>query len=101
MCDLAKPLKKLKAMIGLKNIKNEIVDMILYSIQNFDKNNNDMLHTVIEGPPGVGKTELGKILCEIYAAMGIVKENKFVIAKRTDLIGEFLGHFRAKNSTYH
>jgi SpoVK/Ycf46/Vps4 family AAA+-type ATPase len=79
-------------MIGLDLVKNSIVDMILYYLQNFEKKNNNMLHTIIEGPPGVGKTQLGKILAEIYAGMGVIKSNKFKLVKRTDLVGEFLGH---------
>ncbi len=49
-----------------------------------------------EGPPGVGKTELGKIIGKIYAKLGIVKSDKFKIVKRTDLIGEYLGHTAQK-----
>jgi hypothetical protein len=93
--NLIGPLIKLKDMIGLTNIKDSIIDMILYYLQNLEKNNNNMLHTVIEGAPGVGKTELAKILGEIYAGMGII-ENKFKIVKRTDLIGEYLGHTAQK-----
>ena len=89
---LVKPLTKLQSMIGLELVKNSIIDMILYFLQNFEKRNNNMLHTVIEGPPGVGKTQLGKILAEIYACMGIIKSNKFKLVKRTDLVGEYLGH---------
>jgi len=90
---LIKPLEKLKSMIGLELVKNSIVDMILYYLQSFEKRNKNMLHTVIEGPPGVGKTELGKILAEVYAGLGIINNSdKFKIVKRTDLIGEYLGH---------
>lgn len=89
---LALPLKKLKSMIGLNKVKDSILDMILYYVQNFEKNNKNMLHTVIEGPPGVGKTELGRIIAEIYASMGVIKSNKFKIVRRTDLIGEYVGH---------
>src|SRR5206468_3477702 len=87
---LIKPLTKLKSMIGLSSVKNAIVDMIMYYLQNFENKNNNMLHTVIEGPPGVGKTELGKILAEIYADLGITKSNKFRLVKRSDLVGEYL-----------
>nr|QBK88653.1 MAG: AAA family ATPase [Mimivirus LCMiAC01] len=66
--------------------------MILYYLQHFENRNNNMLHTIIEGSPGVGKTELGKIIADIYAKMGIIKSNKFKLVKRTDLIGEYLGH---------
>jgi hypothetical protein len=93
---LQKPLMKLKSLIGLNKVKKDIVDMVLYYMQEFERKNNNMLHTVIEGPPGVGKTELGKILAEIYAGLGIIKSNKFKLVKRTDLIGEYLGHTAIK-----
>jgi len=93
---LVKPLSKLKAMIGLDNVKNAIVDMILYYLQQFETKNNSMLHTVIEGPPGVGKTQLGKILAEVYAGLGVIPSNKFKLVKRSDLVGEYLGHTAPK-----
>lgn len=89
---LVKPLTKLKQMVGLEAVKNSIVDMILYYLQNFEKKNNNMLHTVIEGPPGVGKTQLGKILAEVYAGLGVISSNKFKLVKRSDLIGQYVGH---------
>lgn len=89
---LRKPLTKLDSMIGLNSVKDSILDMILYYLQNFESRNNNMLHTVIEGPPGVGKTELGRIMAEVYSALGIIPSNKFKIVRRTDLVGEYLGH---------
>lgn len=93
---LVKPLLNLKKMIGINDVKNSIVDMILYYLQNFEKKNKNMLHTVIEGPPGVGKTRFAKILADVYAALGVIPTNKFTIAKRPDLIGEFVGHTSVK-----
>jgi hypothetical protein len=90
------PLLKLRSMIGLKDLKNSIIDMILFYLQNFDLTHNNMLHTVIEGPPGVGKTEVGKIIAEIYACLGVIKTNKFKLVRRSDLIGEYLGHTAIK-----
>ena len=89
---LMTPLHKLNGMVGLKKIKESIMEMILYFMQNFEKKNKSMLHTIIEGPPGTGKTEIGMILAEIYACMGITKSAKFRKVKRTELIGEFVGH---------
>jgi len=94
--NLRGPLKKLHSMIGLKSIKDSIIDMVLYYLQHFENKNNNMLHTIIEGPPGVGKTELGKIIADIYAKLGIIKSNKFKLVKRTDLIGKYLGHTAEK-----
>ena len=50
-----------------------------------------MLHTVIEGSPGVGKTRFGKILAEIYSSLNIIPSNKFKIVTRSDLIGRYIG----------
>jgi broad-specificity NMP kinase len=58
--------------------------------------NLDMLHTVIEGPPGVGKTIFGKILARVYLSLGITHKDKFKIVRRTDLVGEYLGHTAMK-----
>ena len=89
---LIEPLEKLKLMIGMNDIKKTIVDLILYNIQNFETGNSSMLHTIIEGSPGTGKTEVAKIIGEIYLKMGILKKDIFKSVKRTDLIGQYLGH---------
>lgn len=95
--NLVEPLEELKKMIGMTSVKENIVDHIIFYLQNFDEGGlNDMLHTVIQGPPGVGKTELGRVLSKIYLAMGILKNDKFIIAKRSDLIGKYLGHTAAQ-----
>jgi len=89
-------LNKLNHLIGMKQVKENITNQILYYIQRFHESYQDMVHTCIEGPPGCGKTTLGKILCEIYYELGIVKTNKFVIAKRSDLIAGYLGQTAIK-----
>lgn len=82
---------KLKKMIGLDNIKNEIIDMILYYLMEFEKKNNNMLHMTLEGSPGCGKTKLAKIISKLLGAMGILDNDKVVYARRTDMIGQYLG----------
>jgi hypothetical protein len=94
--NLVEPLEKLNKMIGLDNIKKSVVEFIIYHSQHLERQNNDMFHTVIQGPPGVGKTEIAKILGNIYTKIGVTKNNKFKIVKRSDLIGKFLGHTATK-----
>jgi SpoVK/Ycf46/Vps4 family AAA+-type ATPase len=89
--NLILPLTELKNMIGMKSIKEDIIDHILFKIQDFDMYNNMMMHTVIEGPPGTGKTEVAKIIGKIYLAMGILYNNKFIKATRSQLIAGYLG----------
>ena len=108
--NLIPTLERLENVIGMETVKKNIVNQIVYFMSGLDVN-DDMLHTVITGPPGVGKTLLGNIIGEIYYKLGIVngngnrhidpitKEEKdyvFKIAKRSDLIGEFLGHTAMK-----
>jgi len=93
---LVVPLEELNNMIGMKRVKVDIVDHILFNIQKLDDKNKDMLHTVIEGPPGVGKTELGKILGKIYLAMGVLKNNIFKKVSRSDMVAKYLGQTAIK-----
>lgn len=88
---LVEPLTELNNMIGMESVKQDMVDHILFRIQNLDPANTDMMHTVIQGPPGVGKTEVAKIIGKIYLAMGILKNNKFIKATRSQLIAGYLG----------
>ena len=50
-----------------------------------------MLHMSLEGSPGCGKTKLAKIISKILTGLGILENDNIVYAKRTDLIGKFLG----------
>ena len=109
--NLIEPLKELKQTIGMKQVKNNIINQIIYFLQDLDDEKN-MMHTVITGPPGVGKSLLGYLLSKIYYKMGIIKgsnskkfinpitgekENfKFNIVRRSDLIGEYVGHTAVK-----
>jgi hypothetical protein len=100
LIDLIVPLEKLQDMIGLAEVKDKVLDMIFFYLQRLEKKSNMMLHTTIEGPPGVGKTEVGKILAEVYAAMGVLPENKITFAKRSDFIGKYVGHTEDKTEEF-
>lgn len=119
LCNLVEPLTKLKNMIGMKNVKENMVNQIVFFLQGFNQKENcnecmdciyglpctsnqnqDMLHTIITGPPGVGKTEVGKILAQVYKAMGVLSKGHMHIATRSDLIGKYLGHTAAKTQEF-
>jgi AAA+ superfamily predicted ATPase len=89
---IKRPLIKLNKMVGLKEIKNEIIDMLLYYLMNFETCPNNMLHMTLEGPPGCGKTKLAKIISQIMNGMQILNTDKIIFAKSTDLIGQYVGH---------
>jgi SpoVK/Ycf46/Vps4 family AAA+-type ATPase len=81
--NLLPSLIKLKNTIGMTNVKDSLVGQIIFFLNEFDNDNMDMMHTIIQGPPGVGKTLLGKIIGELYYYMGIIKPKlKPIIKKR-------------------
>jgi AAA+ superfamily predicted ATPase len=90
---------ELQNMIGMKNLKDIILDQILYFSQNLHKNKNkesDFMHTVIYGPPGTGKTEVAKILGKIFSKLGVLEKGTFKKATRHDLIAGYLGQTAMK-----
>jgi SpoVK/Ycf46/Vps4 family AAA+-type ATPase len=97
--NIKEPLEELNNMIGMKDLKNNIVDQILYFVQQLHKNKNssgEFLHTVIYGPPGTGKTEIAKIMGKIYSKIGILSKGTFKKVTRSDLIAGFLGQTALK-----
>jgi SpoVK/Ycf46/Vps4 family AAA+-type ATPase len=89
-----KPLEKLNDLIGMDEVKQNIVDQVLFFAQ--DLNKNEMMHTCLSGPPGVGKTTLGKILAELYCSMGLLETDNFRVVSRPELIGGYLGQTALK-----
>ena len=88
------PLFELNNLVGMDNVKKQIIDQILYFSQGI--HDADMLHTVIMGKPGVGKTTLARIIGNVYIGLGLCQNNNFIIAKRSDLIGRYLGETAIK-----
>jgi len=96
--NIHKPLIQLDNMIALNDIKVNIVEQILYYIQDFHNDSSDYMHTVIYGPPGTGKTELAKIIGKIFSKIGVLKKDIFKKVTRSDLIGGYLGQTALKTT---
>ncbi len=96
--DIKAPLTKLNNMIGMKDLKCNVVDQILYFVQDLHKGEGDFMHTVIYGPPGTGKTEIAMIVGDIYSKMGALRKNTFKKVTRHDLIAGYLGQTAIKTS---
>jgi SpoVK/Ycf46/Vps4 family AAA+-type ATPase len=98
--NIKEPLQELNNMIGMTELKNNIVDQILYFVQELHKNKSestgDFMHTVIYGPPGTGKTEIAKMMGKIYSKIGILNKGTFKKVTRSDLIAGYLGQTAIK-----
>jgi SpoVK/Ycf46/Vps4 family AAA+-type ATPase len=83
-------------MIGMKQLKSNIVYQILYFIQELNKNSDEFMHTVIYGPPGTGKTEVAKIIGKIFSKIGLLSKGTFKKVTRSDLIAGYVGQTALK-----
>jgi SpoVK/Ycf46/Vps4 family AAA+-type ATPase len=91
-------LDSLNNMIGMKTLKNAIIDQVLYFLQNLHVNGgeSDFKHTALFGPPGTGKTEVAKLIGQMYSKMGVLKNNVFKKVTRADLVAGYLGQTALK-----
>ena len=91
-------LSSLDNMIGMVEMKTSVLDQLLYFIQDLhiSEKTSEFKHTVICGPPGTGKTEIAKILGNMYSKMGVLKNNVFKKVTRNDLIAGYLGQTALK-----
>jgi len=93
----SEPYDELQKMIGLKEIK-EVVDEIIDSAR-IQKLRSDMgmdsyntsLHMVFTGNPGSAKTTVARLISQIFTKEGILKTGKYVECGRADLVGRYVG----------
>jgi SpoVK/Ycf46/Vps4 family AAA+-type ATPase len=92
-------LEKLNAIIGMDSAKNTITTIVLYYLQNLCVRNVDMMHTMIKGDSGTGKTMLARIIGEIYWKLGVLdqcKSNSHNVEKVDDNVDDNHRHLRKK-----
>ena len=91
-------LNQINDMVGLESIKRDLTSQIIYYLQPFNK--GDYKHTIISGPPGTGKTELAKLIGNVFSHLGVFGHGvvKFKKATRNDLIAGYLGQTAIKTN---
>ncbi len=97
--DIAPHLEKLNNFVGIQELKTQLLEQIIYFIQDLhinSANESEYLHTILAGPPGTGKTAIAEIIGNIYAHLGILKKKTFKKVTRSDLIGGYLGQTAIK-----
>jgi Holliday junction resolvasome RuvABC ATP-dependent DNA helicase subunit len=97
LCNIREVLIELDSMIGMEKLKTDLIQQILYYLQDLH-HNAEYKHMVLTGPPGVGKTEIAKIVAKLFLKMGVLKNGIFKKATRADLVGSFLGQTAMKTT---
>ena len=97
--DLPTIMKDLNGLVGLKEIKEQINDLV--ALLKFNKKvnldiKNFNLHMIFSGNPGTGKTTVGRLITDIFYNLGYINQNKITEVTAKDLIAEYIGQTSGK-----
>jgi SpoVK/Ycf46/Vps4 family AAA+-type ATPase len=86
-----KTLKALQDMVGMHDIKQQLVKMIKLKCQGDSLGQNEIDHVAIAGPPGCGKTAVAEHIARIYSQMGDLNNDRIVRGNKANMVSKWLG----------
>ena len=93
-----KSMKSLNAMVGLKNVKGNMVTAFNRMKFNEERrllgltsSNNVVHHMIFTGNPGTGKTTVAKMVGSIYHSLGLLSKGDVIVTERSQMVGRYIG----------
>ncbi|HEX3033091.1 MAG TPA: AAA family ATPase [Bacillota bacterium] len=93
---------ELDSLIGLTNVKALMRE--IYAFVEIQKRRQKekllaeptVLHMIVKGNPGTGKTTVARIIGRLFREMGVLSKGHLIEIERADLVGEYIGHTAQK-----
>lgn len=84
-------LGQMNALVGLSNVKSQFRDIYKMQLLGLGDDKKSRYHMIFTGNPGTGKTTVAQMAADLFYRMGILKTNRLVVAKATDMISQWIG----------